>query len=205
MTTRLPSTLGLALAAALALPAAHAQTSDAGTGMAGSERSSFLPYTQNGYLGLSAGASRYDIRPGPVGAPFDDGDTAFKITTGGNFHPHWGVELGYLHAGRADRLYGSTRAQGLNLSLVGRAPLGESFDVFGKLGTTYGWTRTTGSPGLGVATGKDDGFGLAYGAGLRWNFAPQWSAVLEWERHRMRFADGRGNVDLTTLGVQYRY
>ena len=115
------------------------------------------------------------------------------------------MELGYLHAGRAGRLYGNTRAQGLNLSLVGRAPLGESFDVFGKLGTTYGWTRTTGSPGLGVATGKEDGFGLAYGAGLRWNFAPQWSAVLEWERHRMRFADGRADVDLTTLGVQYRY
>lgn len=196
-------TLGAALALALSLPAL-AQTTGAGAST-GSDRASFIPYTNNGYIGLSAGQSRYDLAAGPVGAPYDDTDSAFKITTGGYFHPNWAVELGYLHAGRAGRLYGNTRAQGLNLSLVGRAPLGESFDVFGKLGTTYGWTRTTGSPGLGVATGKDDGFGLAYGAGLRWNFTPQWSAVLEWERHRMRFADGRADVDLTTLGVQYRY
>ena len=107
--------------------------------------------------------------------------------------------------GSADRIGGRTKAQGVNLSLIGRAPLSEQFDVFGKVGTTYGRTRTNGFQGFDVATGKDDGFGLSYGLGVRWNFTPQWSAVLEWERHRFHFADGRNDVDLTSVGVQYRF
>ena len=169
-----------------------------------SERS-FVPGTQAGYVGLNIGQSKYDLRSGIGGFAFDDSDTAFKIYTGGYFNPYFGVELGYLHAGEATRIGGTTKAQGLNLSLIGRAPLGEQFDVFAKLGTTYGRTRTSGFSGTGVATGKDSGFGLSYGLGVRWAFTPQWAAVLEWERHRFHFADGRSDVDLTSLGLQYRF
>ena len=169
-----------------------------------SERS-FVPGTQAGYVGISAGQSKYDLRSGTGGFGFDDSDTAFKIYTGGYFNPYFGLEAGYLHMGSADRIGGSTKAQGLNLSLIGRAPLGEQFDVFGKLGTTYGRTRTSGYSGVGVATGKDSGFGLSYGLGVRWAFTPQWAAVLEWERHRFHFADGKSDVDMTSLGLQYRF
>lgn len=166
---------------------------------------SFVPGTQEGYVGLSGGQSKYDLRSGTGGFAFDDSDTAWKVYSGGYFNRNFGVELGYLNMGKAERIGGSTKAQGLNLSLVGRAPLSEQFDVFGKLGTTYGRTRTSGNSGLGVATGKDDGFGLSYGAGVRWAFNPQWAAVLEWERHRLHFADGNSDVDMTTVGVQYRF
>ena len=57
---------------------------------------------------------------------------------------YWGVEIGYLDLGRIAREGGKTRAQGLNLSLVGKAPLASSFGVFGRLGTTYGRTETIG-------------------------------------------------------------
>ena len=56
---------------------------------------------------------------------------------------YWGVEVGYLDLGRIAREGGKTRAQGLNLSLVGKAPLASSFGVFGRLGTTYGRTETS--------------------------------------------------------------
>ncbi|WP_440107830.1 outer membrane beta-barrel protein [Acidovorax sp. BL-A-41-H1] len=200
--------------AAAACSLANAQTQQgttAGTSgttssmSANGQRDSFLPYTQQGYVGVSAGQSKYDLRSGTGGFPTDDSDQALKIYTGGYFHPNFGVELGYLNAGRADRIGGTSRAQGLNLSLVARAPLTEQFDVFGKLGTTYSRTRTSGNSGFGVATGSDSGFGLSYGAGVRWAFNENWAAVLEWERHKMRFADGKSDVDLTTLGVQYRY
>ncbi len=94
--------------------------------------------------------------------------------------PQLGVELGYLNAGKARRLGGDTEAHGFNLSLVGRAPVNEQFDLFGKVGTTYGRTRTSGASGLGVQTGKEDGFGMSYGVGARWAFTPQWAAVIEW-------------------------
>lgn len=169
------------------------------------DRMSVLPYTQNGYVGISAGQSKYDIRSGAGGAPFDDSDSAFKAYTGGFFHPNVGVELGYINTGKARRLGGDTEAHGFNLSLVGRAPLSEQFDVFGKVGTTYGRTRTSGASGLGVQTGKEDGFGLSYGLGARWAFTPQWAAVLEWESHKFKFADGNDAVKMTTVGLQYRF
>jgi len=185
---------------ALACGAAAAQTS--GTGLT---NRSYLPGTQQGYVGLSGGQSNYDLRSGTGGFAFDDSDTAWKLYSGGYFNQNFGVELGYINMGKAERIGGSTKAQGLNLSLVGRAPLNEQFDVFGKVGTTYGRTRTGGNSGFGVTTGKDDGFGLSYGAGLRWAFNPQWAAVLEWERHRFHFADGNSDVDMTSVGVQYRF
>ncbi|RYF46216.1 MAG: porin family protein [Comamonadaceae bacterium] len=207
--------LAAAIAACAAL-SAHAQTStstpsssSAGTAAQGrtSDRNSVLPYTQDGYVGMSAGRSNYSLSNGPAGLGLsqDDSGNAFKIYTGGFFHRNMGVEVGYLNAGTARRLGGDTKAHGFNLSLVGRAPLGEQFDIFGKLGTTYGRTRTSGVSGTGVPMGKEDGFGLSYGLGARWAFTPQWAAVVEWERHKFKFSDGDDAVNLTTVGLQYRF
>ncbi|MFN9470268.1 outer membrane beta-barrel protein [Acidovorax sp.] len=193
----------LVAAACAASGAVHAQSST----NTQKQRDSFIPYTQQGYFGLSGGRSNYDLNAGPAGTGlgFDDSDSAWKLSTGGYFHPNAGVELSYLNAGKAHRLGGTTKAQGVNLSLIGRAPLNEQFDLFGKVGTTYGRTRTSGFSGLGVNTGKDSGFGLSYGLGARWNFNQQWAAVVEWERHKFHFADDNSGVKMTTLGVQYKY
>lgn len=203
MMTNMLRLLPCVLALACGATAATAQTSNRSGTMA--QRSSFIPYTQQGYIGLSAGQSKYDLNSGIGGFDFDDTGTATKIYAGGYFNPNFGLEFGYLNFGKAHRLGGSTKAQGFNLSLVGRVPLNEQFDVFGKVGSTYARTRTSGFSGLGVQTGKDNGFGLSYGLGARWAFSPQWAAVVEWERHRLHFADGKSNTNMTTLGVQYRY
>ncbi|CAN7293183.1 porin family protein [Acidovorax sp. LjRoot194] len=205
--------LALAVAACTML-SAQAQTSSplssTSTSSAsgwGSGRGSVLPYTQDGYIGVNGGRSNYSLSNGPAGFGLsqDDSGNAYKIYAGGFFHRNAGVELGYLNAGTSHRLGGDTKAHGFNLSLVGRAPLGEQFDVFGKIGTTYGRTRTSGLAATGVALGKEDGFGLSYGLGARWAFTPQWAAVVEWERHKFKFSDGDDSVNLTTVGVQYRF
>lgn len=199
-------TRSLRLLPCVALLALTATAVQAQTANRGGTRDSFIPRTTEGYFGLSLGKSSYDINGGSApGLTFDDSDTAGKIYTGGYFNRNLGLEFGYLNMGKAERIGGSTKAHGFNLSLVGRAPLNEQFDVFGKVGTTYGRTETSGTSGLGVQTGKDDGFGLSYGAGVRWSFSPQWAAVMEWERHRFHFADGKSDVDMATIGVQYRY
>lgn len=199
---------GLAAQAQTSSSTSTATTSTSG-GMyasgSGTGRTSVLPYTQDGYVGISAGNSKYDINPGLGGTGFDDSGNAFKIYTGGFFHPNLGVELGYINAGKARRVGGDTEAHGINLSLVGRAPLHEQFDLFGKIGTTYGRTRTGGFSGMGVQTGKEDGFGLSYGIGARWSFTPQWAAVIEWESHKFKFSDGGDAVKMTTVGLQYRF
>ncbi len=166
------------------------------------------PGIYGGYVGLGGGISKYDLRSGGGGFNFDDSDTAIKLYMGAYFHPNFGLELGYLDLGKARRIGGNTSARGLNLSLVGRLPLAPQLDLLGKVGSLYGRTNTHGYGGYGgygVQLGKASGFGLSYGAGLRWAFTPQWSAVLEWERQRLHFADRNSDVDTTTLGLQYRY
>ncbi len=190
--------LSCALALACGTMAAHAQAGRA-TG------NSFIPATQQGYIGLNAGQSKYDLRNGTSPFDFDDSDTGWKLYTGGFFHPNVGVEFGYLNFGKATRLGGDTKAQGLNFSLVGRAPISEQFDIFGKLGTTYGRTKTSGNPGFGVATGTTAASDCPMARACAGRSIPSGPPCWSGERHRLHFADGKSDVDMTTIGVQYRY
>jgi len=122
------------------------------------------------------------------------------------FHPNVGLEFGYLYMGDARRAGGTTRAQGLNLSVVGRVPLGTSAGFFGKLGTTYGHTHTSAVAGTGVASGTENGFGVSYGVGLSYDITPRMTAVVGWDSHDLRFAGGgRDPVRMTSIGLQFRY
>jgi OOP family OmpA-OmpF porin len=159
-----------------------------------------------GYLGLSLGRSSYSLSCPTTSLACDDNDTAVRLYGGTMIGNHWGVEVGYLDMGRIAREGGKTRAQGLNLSLVGKAPLLNSLGVFGRLGTTYGRTETSASASSTIAVGSEHGFGLSYGAGLSWDFTPRLSATLEWDSNDFRFAgSGRDPVRSTSLGLQFRY
>lgn len=159
-----------------------------------------------GYLGLSLGQSRYSVDCGGAAFVCDKSDQSVKVTAGAMSGNFWGVELGYLDLGRIDRAGGTTKAQGLNLSLVGKAPVGWQFSVFGKLGATYGRTETSTLASSGIAAGTERGLGLSYGAGVSYDFTPRLSATLEWDSNDFRFASGgRDPVRSTSLGLQYRY
>ena len=174
---------------------------------ASTTRASYIPYTTAGYVGLSVGQSKYKVDAGNVGGfNYDDKDTAFKLYGGGMFNQNFGMELGYVNFGEIDRAGGTTEAHGLNLSLVAKAPIGDRFDVFGKVGTTYGWTKTSSVAGTGVAGGKDNGFGVSYGIGASYYFTPQVAATLEYESHDFKFAgDRKDRVQAVTVGMRYNY
>ncbi len=194
-----------AAAPALWLPAvAQSQT--------GSGTSTPTPFSRNGfgghggYLGLTLGRSQYQVPCPTTSLVCDNNDTAIRLYGGAMIGNHWGVEIGYLDMGRIAREGGKTRAQGLNLSLVGKAPLVSSLGVFGRLGTTYGRTETSTSGSSAVAAGSDQGFGLSYGVGLSFDFTPRLSATLQWDSNDFHFAGtGRDAVRSTSLGLQYRY
>ena len=198
----------IALAASTLAIATLAQAQSSGAyNTYGNDRSAWIPSMKGGYVGGALGRSQYDV-PGGNGAfgNFDDKDTMGKLYTGAMFNPNFGLELGYLHFGEIDRAGGQTRAQGLNLSAVARAPLGERFDVFGKLGTTYGWTHTSAALASGIPSGNDHGFGLSYGVGGSYYFTPQLAGTLEWESHDLKFAGtGRDQVKAVTVGLRYNY
>jgi OmpA-OmpF porin, OOP family len=163
---------------------------------------SHLPVAARNYLGLNIGRSRYSLPCGSTTLLCEDSAPAAEFYAGRMIGNFWGVELAYLDAGRVQRPTGDLRAQGLNLSLVGRAPLGHAFGLFGKLGTTYGRTE---NPAL-TGTASDRAFGFSYGGGVSLDFTPRLSATFELESSDFRFAGtGRDPVRSASLGLRYRY
>jgi OmpA-OmpF porin, OOP family len=90
------------------------------------------------------------------------------------------------------------------LSLIGNLPLNDRFSLFGRLGGTYGWTKTD-SSASGIQSGKDHGFGLGYGAGVNFNISTNWGLRAEWERHRFQFVNEKSDIDLYSIGFNYKF
>lgn len=169
---------------------------------------SYVPYATPGagYVGINVGRSNYSLDNGFSLFGSDKSDTAYGINTGSYFNENFGLELGYTNFGKIGRGGGDTKAQGINFSLIGKAPLSPQFNLLGKLGTTYSRTEVSANRFSGLPTGKDSGFGVSYGLGAEYVFNPQMSAVLQYDEHRMKFADtGRDRVSATTVGLRYRF
>ena len=197
--TRTISATVFAVAALAGAAGAQAQSSQTS-----SNYSFYAPGSR--YFGLNVGQSDFSLPSGTGAFPSDNKDTSYNIYGGSYFNNNFGLELGYTDFGKANRAGGQTEAQGINLSLVGRLPLSNSFNLLGKLGTTYAHTRVSSSPLSGIPSGTENGWGVSYGLGAEWAFTPALSAVLAWDEHDMKFT-GTGNerVSTTSLGLRYRF
>lgn len=159
----------------------------------------------SGYVGLNIGKPDYKL-PCTAGFNCDDPNTSYHIYTGGSMNSWLGAEVGYLYLGRSDRQGGTTRGQGLNLSLVGTVPLAQSFKLFGKVGATWGRTTVSANPLSGEPTGDKNSLGPSYGVGAQYDISNSWALVLQWDRNSMKFAGrGREDIDATSLGVKYKF
>ena len=178
--------------------------------------------SDSGFMGMghgmrSAGSSYVEINAGQTdfsrlstglgGFSHDNNDTAYDLAIGSFFpNQNIGVEFAYTNFGKVKRAGGETKAEGASLSLIGRLPLTDSFNLLGKIGTTYGSTDVSASNLSGVKTGSETGFDWSYGVGAEWVFNPQWSALLQYSEHRMKFAgDTNERVSATTLGARWRF
>lgn len=189
-------------AAAAWLPATAQMT--APSAAADPPRGVWLPGSRS-YLGLNLGRFRQPLPCGSTALlcdPMERAPTEFFVgTMAGN---SWGVEVGYLNTGRLARGLGESR-EGLSLNLVGKARMGSSVGLFGKVGTTYGRADSPAAGFSGSAVGGQ-AFGLTYGGGLSLDLSPRLSASLEWENNDFRFAgSGREPVRSTSLGLRFKY
>ena len=165
-----------------------------------------LPYLSSRYVGLSLGRPDYSLGCGAGGRPCSDPEGALRLYAGGMFNRWLGVELAWLDFGHAERGGGTAEAHGLDLSLVGRMRLGQSFGAYGRLGTTYGRTRLDVEPASGLAGGAASGWGVSYGAGVSLDVSPHWTALLEWTQHDLRFpGDTSEPVSAANVGLLYRF
>jgi OOP family OmpA-OmpF porin len=144
-------------------------------------------------LGLLAGASAYaEQAPGfYAGAgigqatvkvddvDFDANDTAFKVFGGYNFNQYFAAELAYFDGGAPGETYdlgfgdtGRVEAEftGLNLSAVGRLPVGDNFALFAKAGyASYDVKVSAHADGFSDSASDSDN-DLSYGVGAGFSF-----------------------------------
>lgn len=195
----------IAVAVALACAGTSAMAQTTTTTRSGTQ-TYYQPYEARywSYGGISVGRSDYDV-PCPAGFGCDRREYGFKLFAGGKSHEFVGVEAAYVYLGEANRGGGDTWGQGLNLSLVGTVPLGQAFALNGRVGGIYGWTKTEGTAGARMATGREHGLGLSYGVGASFALSRQVDLRLDWDRYRMKFSTGRDDVDFASIGVAYKF
>lgn len=159
------------------------------------------------FIDLSVGKSEYHTSCGNVaGLTCSRGTTSYSLTAGNMVTDNVGVELTAMNLGKADRAGGSVIARGINLSAVGRVPLGDVFGIEAKVGPTYGITKVSAASESGLETGRAHGFGLGYGVALDVNVARGIHGSVGWEQHGFKFAgQGRSNVRNVTLALGYTF
>lgn len=177
-------------AAALATTGAQAQSND-----------------YKSHIGVSAGLTDYKLNDGTGLFGSDKRTTAYNVYMGGYFdNSNLGMELGYTDFGRVTRAGGNTKVDGVNLSLIGKVPMGTSFNLLGKVGGTYARSDVSSAAGSGVTAGSETSFDWSYGVGGEFAMNRQWSAVLRYDEHRVKYAgEMRDTIKVTSLGVRYSY
>lgn len=161
----------------------------------------------NSYLGVNVGRTDFKLDNGTGLYGSDHRNRAYGIAMGSYFRDsNLGMELGYINFGDVERGGGGTKAHDIHLNLIGRMPIGSSFNLLGKVGGIYARTDVSSGPGSGITSGNESGLDWTYGAGLEFAFARQWSAVLQYDDYNLKFAGGdRNRINNLSLGVRYLY
>ena len=176
--------------------------------------SALAQFVPGAYIGGTVGRASTDFdAPAPLVAPGigftqDERDTAWKLFGGYQFHRNFAIEGGYYDLGSYDYGYaapggaGNSRYRGLNLDLVGTLPVTDRFSAFARVGAAYTRARTT----FGGVGRTESDWGPKVGLGVEYAFTPQLSVRGEWERYRVdEPVRGRGNIDVASIGLVYRF
>ena len=157
------------------------------------------------YVGGSVGTSKAHYEDVPSGFTLDDTDTGFKLYGGAQFTPNFSLEGGYVDLGKAtlstSGVTGSQSGTGFFLDAVGEFPLSKGFSLFGKLGVFHGESKIE---ALGLSD-KDSGTDVKFGFGGSYAINKNLSVRAEIERFRFNVFDDKGDVDLLSIGLNYRF
>jgi OOP family OmpA-OmpF porin len=93
---------------------------------------------------------------------------------------------------------------------VGTAPLTDHFSVFGRVGAAYARSRasfaSTGFTPANLSNPNRNGTNLKLGVGLQYAFTEALAVRAEIERYRINDPlRNRGNVDMASVGLVYRF
>jgi OOP family OmpA-OmpF porin len=167
-----------------------------------------------------------DLGDGSTSLGFDDDDTGFKIFGGYQFLPWLGAELGYVDGGTASESYSDPDLGGAKLDVdvsaftaaaVGTLPIGDMFELYGKLGMAF-WQGDLTASITGAlcdelqASGEscsdsvdDDGEDFYYGLGAGFNIGESFNVRIEYEVFEIDPQDVDADANFLSLSGVYRF
>jgi len=168
----------------------------------------YMPWSHGfwGHAGVSAGESKFrrDCQFTNV-FDCDQRDSAWKVYAGGRFNDIFGLEAGYTDFGTVRAAGGDTKAWAVPVTLLIGAPIGNRFNVFGKIGGLYGHTDVDAAPSTLLDRGHKTGWGWTGGVGAAFRVTPNLDIRADWDRYRMDFVGGDQDIDMLSAGVQFRF
>ena len=149
----------------------------------------------------------------------DKRDTGYKVQGGYQFSPNLAVEGSWVDLGKFN--YSATftggnaqfdaKASGFNVAALGVLPLNQTVSLFGKLGVIYAKVeanaRAVGAGGAAWASASDSNWKPTWGLGGTFNVNKQIGIRAEYEQFSKLGGTntGKGNVDLLSVGVVFKF
>lgn len=159
------------------------------------------------YAGLGVGSSKPKISAVAPDTLSKDSDTAYDALLGYKLSKHFAVEGQYTDMGKVTNSSGGTaKGHATSLSAVGMLPVGDKFDLYGKLGYATSKTKTSGFNANG-ANRSDP----TYGAGVQYDFNPMMGVRLGWDHYGLATADtvtgskNDANGNVTSLNAVFNF
>ena len=173
---------------------------------------------------IGAGVGQFNVQLDDL--DFDEGDVGFKIFGGYNFLEWLGAEVAYIDGGTAEDKYsdpdlGSAKVgidvSAFTLAGVGTLPIGDMFELYGKLGMAFwdGDLRVSASglicdelaaEGLPCSeTGSESGEDFYWGIGAGVNLGENFNVRVEYEAFQIGADDVDADADFISGSVVYRF
>lgn len=193
--------------------------------------------TTGPYIGGNLGSTKAKFSRDPIittlsgqgfGSPSSDVrnyGTGFKAFGGYQLNRNFAIEGGYFDLGKSSytvntaplgipiptgNFSGNTKVTGLNLDLVGIAPLTEQFSVFGRVGAAFAKSRanfsSTGAlPAYPASSNRSD-TNIKVGLGIQYAITEALAVRAEFERYRINDpVRNSGHIDMASVGLVYRF
>lgn len=177
------------------------------------------------YAGAGIGIFNTEISESDIGLKFDEDDTGFKVFGGYQFLPWLGAELAYIDGGESsvstsDPAFGSAKLEvdvsAITAAAVGTLPIGEMFELYGKLGIAMWDGKLTASASgliceeleLGETCAEsvsDDGTDFFWGIGAGINIGEQFNVRVEYEVLEIDPQGVNADTDFLSLSGVYRF
>ncbi len=161
-------------------------------------------HAEGSYVGVHVGESKYEMDGD------DDSKTLFGISYGTAINPNLDVEVAYLRHGKlkaTDLITGDTvsfETQSLSLAAVGKLPIAEGFNAFGKLGAALHYSDGALTSGGVTLSDSETKVSPLLGIGLSYQFTKEISGVVEYQYFDKVVDDGP-KLSSWSVGARYHF